>query len=217
MMKIDRGAALAEPADCLVGDAHVARRQIGAVEEHRFAADVACQGDVGIAAKPDIDRLEIEAAGGRATAAVGGLGGLELQRLPGGGGRHRPGLRNPLRREVDDLLADVGHAERTELLQHPLRVLGVGRGADDPSPELRVAIVAIATGDLRELLDVALQARAGNRGVLLVGRSKAPADLGMAHMRLTLRMADRSQGECDGERHEDDQSVFPHSRLRAIR
>ena len=77
-----------------------------------------------------------------------------------------------------------------------------------------MTVIAVSARNLRELLDVLPEVRAGNRRVLLVGSNEASADLGTAQMLLILGVSNSSAHESEGDGDEDDESVFSHGRLR---
>jgi hypothetical protein len=49
---------------------------------------------------------------------------------------------------------NVRESDFVELGRHPVRAFGIGRGADDPAPILRMSLVAVATRDLDLLHDI---------------------------------------------------------------
>ena len=71
--------------------------------------------------------------------------------------RHVPGFGSPLRNGIRDRLdMNVGKAEFLEPGCDPVRCFMFGRRADDPAPELRVTVVAIALRDARKIFVIAM-------------------------------------------------------------
>ena len=133
-----------------IGAAHRALvAQAGLVEdEDRLAAHVSA-GEVGLAAQADVDRLQLHPTRRQAVGTVVRLGGVDAQRLAAAAHRDLPGLRQPLRLEIERLDPHVRQAKALELRGQPLGALMVGRGPGDAAPELRMPLIAVAAGDLR--------------------------------------------------------------------
>src|SRR5690348_15858692 len=87
--------------------------------------------------------------------------------------RHAPLGRPPLRRQRKRLLVDVGDADLTKAVGHPLARLRIVRTAGDAAPVLLAAVAAAARdrGDRVELLP---DARAVERRVRALVRWKRP-------------------------------------------
>ncbi len=167
----DRGRALlADALPRAVGRRRVARHVVVAVEEDRLPLQILTR-QIGVGGQTDVDRFEIEAAGWCGDTAMGRLRAAERHALAAARRGDAPGLRHPLRRQIERLLADVGEPERLQLGHQPAAVLGIGFAADDSSPELRMAVVAIAPRHRGQLLDVGLQMRAVDRGIR-IGRAQ---------------------------------------------
>ena len=134
-------------------------RRVGAEEERGLAFDVARQRDVGVAAEADVDRFEIEAFAGRADwlryvgCAVCTFSVFALL-----------AMRRRSTTAASTAAADRSDCSRTSvrpicwnLSIIQLRVLGVGLGADDAAPELRMSVVTIAARHRGQLFHVLLQ------------------------------------------------------------
>jgi hypothetical protein len=104
-----------------------------------------------------------------ASRLVSWLRGMEIDDLPVARAGNGPGLRHPLRREIEHLFVNVRQSKLFEFVEHPLGVFGVGRGADDSPPEL-MALIAILAGNRSLVGDVLFQTRAVNRRILLILR-----------------------------------------------
>src|SRR6185436_7309296 len=105
--------------------------------EHRFAGYVLA-GEIRLAPEAGVHRFHVDTTGGERVGAVERLRALDSNGLATAGDDRLPGLRHPLRFEIERLDSDVGQACRPELRRQPLRALGVRRRSSDPAPELRM-------------------------------------------------------------------------------
>ena len=73
----------------------------------------------------------------------------------------------------------VRKADLAELVQQPLGVLGVRFGAGDASPELGMAVIAVAARNRGLVLDILLEMLAVDRQIRLLGGQQAPTQIGV--------------------------------------
>ena len=161
--------------------------QSGLVEhEHGFAAHVLA-GEIRLAPEPGVHGFNVDATGGQRICAVERLRAFEPHGLSSAGHDHLPGLRHPLRFEIQRLDSDVGQTGRLELRRQPLRAFAIGRRAGDAAPELRMDVVAIAPGNERLLDDIPVHALAVDRAVALSARRQRPSQECILELRIEFR------------------------------
>ncbi len=168
----DRPPVGVEEPGAAAGRVAAATRDEDAVDDDRLPLDVATD-EVGPRADADPHRLGRDATGSRGLRAGHregrGQGGRRAVAGPVAGG---PVGRPPVGGQHVGKVLDR-QPEGLELARHVGHALAVGRGAGQPSPPL-VPGVAIAEGDLRQLDDVPLHARAVDARILLLLRCQRP-------------------------------------------
>ena len=145
-------------------DAALVTQALHAVDEDRLAADILAR-EIRLGAETGIHGVQFHAALCQAVGVIGRLRRTQLHRLAAAGHGHVPGLRDPLRRKIKRLNANVRKAQRPEFSGEPFIGLGIAGGADDPAPELRMPIVPVAHRNLGQLVHISVHLPAVDRAI----------------------------------------------------